>query len=180
MKITVIFNSNSAGMDVSPKTTFLSIKEKAIELLNLNAPYIDLYFMGDRPIREFGKQSLMPGQLYRIYDKFKFEDFITTTEREIVFNVVEIYDIVKNENSDQSKKPIYNAKKSDADEKPKVPIDFVIKDEDFPSITTNTTSITTGTNITSTNRTQSNNRTGIMNKVNEPVQNKWSTGKLSF
>ena len=103
MKLIANYNNQQYSIDYSFNDKWIEIKTKLIKLFNLNVEYIDLEFINERPIREFGKQALILGLLERIYDDYNINEFITK-ERELNFNI----HIVKL--SSQEKKKIIKVK----------------------------------------------------------------------
>jgi hypothetical protein len=87
MKIIINHNNQQYSIEYSFDNKWIEIKNKIIKLLNLNIDYIDLEFINDRPIREFGKQALILGLLERIYDDYYISDFITKA-RDLYFNIL--------------------------------------------------------------------------------------------
>ena len=86
MKLTANYNNQQYSIDYSFNDKWIEIKTKLIKLLKLNVEYIDLEFINERPIREFGKQALVLGLIERIYDDYYINEFITKN-RDLNFNV---------------------------------------------------------------------------------------------
>jgi len=86
MKLIANYNNQQCTFEYSLNDKWIDIKLKLIKLLNLNVEYIDLEFMNDRPIREFGKHALVLGLIERIYDDYYINDFIAKN-RDLIVNV---------------------------------------------------------------------------------------------
>ena len=86
MKLTATYNNQQYFLDYSFNDKWIEIKTRLIKLLNLNVEYIDLEFVNERPIREFGKQALVLGLIERIYDDYHIHEFITKN-RDLNFNI---------------------------------------------------------------------------------------------
>ena len=84
MKIIAQYKNNLKSINYSFDEKWIEIKMRLIKLFNLDNDYIDLEFINERPIREFGKQALVIGLLERIYDDYFINEFITR-ERELNF-----------------------------------------------------------------------------------------------
>ena len=117
MKLIANYNNKQQIIDYTFNDKWIEIKTKLIKLFNLNADYIDLEFINERPIREFGKQALILGLLERIYDDYYINEFITK-DRELNFN------IHINELSSQEKKKIIKIKQENC----------IFTDIDFPPL----------------------------------------------
>ena len=59
MKLIANYNNQQHSIDYAFNDKWIEIKTKLIKLFNLNVEYIDLEFINERPIREFGKQALI-------------------------------------------------------------------------------------------------------------------------
>ena len=86
MKLIANYNNQQYSIDYSFNDKWIEIKTKLIKLFKLNVDYIDLEFINERPIREFGKQALLLGMFERIYDNSNINEFITK-DRELIFNI---------------------------------------------------------------------------------------------
>jgi hypothetical protein len=86
MKLIANFSNQQVTFDYSFNDKWIEIKTKLIKLFKLNVDYIDLEFINERPIREFGKQALILGFLERIYDDYYISEFITK-DKELHFNI---------------------------------------------------------------------------------------------
>ena len=86
MKLIANYNNQQYSIDYSFNDKWIEIKTKLIKLLNLNVEYIDLEFINERPIREFGKQALVLGFIERIYDDYYINEFITKN-RDLNMNI---------------------------------------------------------------------------------------------
>ena len=87
MNLSICYNNTTSFISIELTDTIFYIKQKIMNTLNIKTKYIDLEFMNAKPIREFGKQALLKGMLERIYDDFTLNEFISNTERELIFQV---------------------------------------------------------------------------------------------
>lgn len=87
MKLIAQFEDKKVEFDIEISDSWFVIKRKIIKMLDCGMKYIDLEFVNQRPIREFGKQALLLGVLERIYDDYHIADFIINTNRELLFKV---------------------------------------------------------------------------------------------
>jgi hypothetical protein len=115
MKITAYYNNQEKSLDANIADTWFLIKNKLIKLFNLQTEYIDIEFINERPIREFGKQALVLGFLERIYDDYQILEFTTNTNRELLFKI----HLVENTNINIKQKKINNC---------------IFDDNDFPPL----------------------------------------------
>ena len=61
MATTFIIGETGKTYEMSNENTMLDLKNEIIKQFNLDAKYVDLKFLNEKPIRGFGKMNLEPG-----------------------------------------------------------------------------------------------------------------------
>ena len=92
MATTFIIGETGKTYEMSNENTMLDLKNEIIKQFNLDAKYVDLKFLNEKPIRGFGKMNLEPGVLPRTMDKFPLSRYnLEGKEVKCEFIVVEDY-----------------------------------------------------------------------------------------
>lgn len=90
MKIIAQYNTLETTLEVDLAESWFEVKGRIIKELCPTVQYIDIEFINQRPIREFGKQALLLGIFGRLYDDYRLGDFFINTNRELKFNVTAV------------------------------------------------------------------------------------------
>ena len=93
MFITFIVNDIKHVFDIDDNDKIINIKRMLKDkFFNTSDDWLMLSYMGDKPIREYGKQDLIPGDIPLSMDRKSLNDFSIRDDVEYVFKVYEIKD----------------------------------------------------------------------------------------
>lgn len=92
MKITFIIKSEHIKMDVNENDNIFKIKEELIKTFyeNRSDLWLIFKFVNEKPLREFGKQDLIPGDIPLTLDHKRLSHFSIRDEFEYIFEVNEL------------------------------------------------------------------------------------------
>ena len=92
MKITFIIKSEHIKMDVNENNNIFKIKEELIKTFyeNRSDLWLIFKFVNEKPLREFGKQDLIPGDIPLTLDHKRLSHFSIRDEFEYIFEVNEL------------------------------------------------------------------------------------------
>ena len=122
MKITFIINGQHIEKDVNVDNTILKVKQELIEqyYANRNDVWLMLKFNNEKPIREYGKQDLIPGEIPLTLDYKRLSNFSIRNDFTYIFEVKEFkrpiinkIDKCVNHNCVQNKKYIFDITNND-------------------------------------------------------------------
>lgn len=85
VKFVVQNDNEEKEIVMESNNTILSLKNKVIELFNLNCKCIDLFIKTERPIRGMGKYTLEDGIVQRSMDSYQMDKF-NLEEKTVLLN----------------------------------------------------------------------------------------------
>ena len=85
VKFVVQNDNEEKEIVMESNNTILSLKNRVIELFNLNCKCIDLFIKTERPIRGMGKYTLEDGIIQRSMDSYKMDKF-NLEEKTVLLN----------------------------------------------------------------------------------------------